>query len=323
MDISIWNIGMAFSDTAIDGLILDVTPKQDLGKVQSYCWAMNTFGTGGGGIILGAIFLYFEAIPLLFVFEGFLLISSCIFPFYVREKRIDKNVQAWQNLKEIFSKRLNWKVFIFTFTDAIPYGVVSIVYIIFILLYAPDLLILGTVSSLSLAGQPLETFIVYSVLGAIGGTGVIVGNIITGRIADKNRRLSVYVANVLYIPFLFICFLFRGPYIYGTTMLIIIEAGRGALTASYQSIRSDISKKYPDLDSTYFAFVISCSNLGYTIGLATASSLVIFFSGFFTEFYLTIFGIMLVMACFEIFSFMIFMTIDRKEYEFKEKLNKD
>ncbi|MHA1489095.1 MAG: MFS transporter [Promethearchaeota archaeon] len=317
-----WNIGIAFADTSIDGLMLDVTPKENLGKVQSYTWAMNMFGTGAGGIILGAIFLYFQAIPLLFVFEGFFLILSCILPFYIKEKPITKDVQAWSNLKKILSKRSNWKIFTFTFIDAIPYGCVSIMYTIFVLLYAPNPLIIGDVTSLSLGGQAFDTFVVYSILGAISGIGIIIGSIITGRISDNNRRTAVYLANIIYIPLLTICFLFRGPYIYGILMLIFLGIGQGALTASYQSIRGDLSKKYPDLDSTYFALVVSCLNLGYTVGLAMISSLLSLFSSIFTEFYETLFWIMLILAGFQILSFLIFMTINRNEYEFKQKLNK-
>ena len=45
-----WNIGFAFADTALDGLILDVTPKNYLGKVQGYTWSMNTAFYMAGGI---------------------------------------------------------------------------------------------------------------------------------------------------------------------------------------------------------------------------------------------------------------------------------
>ena len=310
-----WNIGIAVSDTSLDGLILDVTPKEKLGKVQGYTWAMNLFGNAGGGIILGALFLMLDAIPLLFVFEGILLIISSIFPFYVKEKPLPENIQVWENMKEIIRKGKNWKVFIFSFLDSIPYGVVTIAYTILILLYAPNPLISGPVTSLSLEGVALEAFLVYVLLGAINGAGVIIGSIMTGRKADKNRRFAVYIANFTYIPFLVICVLFRGPYVLGGIMIFLLGAAQGALTASYQSIRGDLSKKYPELNSTYFAIVISCLNLGQSVGMATTSILITLFSSAFNEYYIIFFFIMLIMAGFQFLSFLIFYTINRSEYE--------
>lgn len=317
-----WNIGIAIADTSLDGLILDVTPKEKLGKVQGYTWAMNLFGNAGGGIILGGLFLAFDAIPLLFVFEGFLLIISCIFPFYVKERPIPENIQVWSNMKEIVSKGKNWKAFSFSFLDSIPYGVVTIAYTILILLYAPKNPISGPVTSLSLEGVALEAFLVYVLLGAINGGGVILGSIVTGRIADKNRRLAVNIANITYIPFLIICFLFRGPYIFGGIMIFLIGASQGALTASYQSIRGDLSKQYPELNSTYFAIVISCLNLGQSVGMAITSVLITAFSAIYDEYYLMFFWIMLIMAGIQFLSFLIFKTINRKEYEHKHILKK-
>ena len=317
-----WNIGIAIADTSLDGLILDVTPKENLGKVQGYTWAMNLFGNAGGGIILGALFLAFDAIPLLFVFEGILLIISCIFPFYVKERPIPENIQVWSNMKEIVSKGKNWKVFSFSFLDSIPYGIVTIAYTILILLYAPKSPISGPVTSLALEGVALEAFLVYVLLGAMNGGGVIVGSIVTGRIADKNRRLAVYIANMMYIPFLVICVLFRGPYILGGIMIFLIGAAQGALTASFQSIRGDLSKQYPELNSTYFAIVISCLNLGQSVGMATRSVLITAFSAIYDEYYLTFFWIMLIMAGIQFLSFLIFKTINRKEYEHKHILKK-
>ncbi len=317
-----WNIGIAVSDTSLDGLILDVIPKEKLGKVQGYTWAMNLFGSAGGGIILGALFLAFNAIPLLFVFEGFLLIISSIFPFFVKEKPLPEEIHVWKNMKTIITKGKNWKAFTFSFLDSIPYGIVTITYTILILLYAPNSPISGPVTSLSLEGLALEAFLIYVILGAINGAGVIVGSIATGRIADNNRSLAVYIAKITYIPFLILCVLFRGPYILGGIMIFLLGAAQGALMASYQSIRGDLSKQYPELNSTYFAIVISCLNLGQSVGMAITSGLIIIFSSLFNEYYETFFFIMLIMAGFQFLSFLIFYTINRKEYEHRDILQK-
>ena len=315
-----WNIGMAISDTALDGLILDVTPKDKLGKIQGYTWSMNTLMYMGGGILLGAIFIFFNAVWLLFIFEGFLLFLAGFFPFYIKESVLTERINAFKNLKLILKTQTNWKVFIFSFIDSIPYGIVSLIYGLLVIIYMPNSPISATITSLSLTSESIDLFIMYSILGAFGCIGVIIGCIITGKIADKKRRSAVYFAQVMYIPFLCISVLFRGPIFLGIIMMIILGIGQGALTTSYQSIRGDIARQYPEMDSTYYALVISVLNTGQMVGFALSAFLLIIFSNFYTEFYLIYFWIIIFMAGLQTLSFIIFMTINPREYEFKHHL---
>ena len=317
-----WNIGIAISDTALDGLILDVTPKDNLGKIQGYTWSMNTLMYMGGGIVLGAIFIFFNTVWLLFILEGFLLFLAGFFPFYIKESALPGRINAFKNLKLILKKITNWKVFIFSFIDSIPYAIVSLIYGLLVIIYMPNSPISAKVTSLSLASESLDLFIIYSILGALGGIGVIIGCIITGKIADKKRRSAVYFAQVMYIPFLCISVLFRGPIFFGIIMMVILGIGQGAITTSYQSIRGDLAKQYPEIDSTYYALIISFLNSGQMIGFALSAFLLIIFSYFYTDFYLIYFWIIIIMAGFQTLSFIIFMTINPKEYEFKQHLSK-
>ena len=317
-----WNIGIAISDTALDGLILDVTPKDNLGKIQGYTWSMNTLMYMGGGIVLGAIFIFLNAVWLLFILEGFLLFLAGFFPFYIKESALPGRINAFKNLKLILKKITNWKVFIFSFIDSIPYAIVSLIYGLLVIIYMPNSPISAKVTSLSLASESLDLFIIYSILGALGGIGVIIGCIITGKIADKKRRSAVYFAQVMYIPFLCISVLFHGPIFFGIIMMVILGIGQGAITTSYQSIRGDLAKQYPEIDSTYYALIISFLNSGQMIGFALSAFLLIIFSYLYTDFYLIYFWIIIIMAGFQTLSFIIFMTINPKEYEFKQHLSK-
>ena len=317
-----WNIGIAISDTALDGLILDVTPKENLGKIQGYTWSMNTLMYMGGGIVLGAIFIFLNAVWLLFILEGFLLFLAGFFPFYIKESALPGRINAFKNLKLILKKITNWKVFIFSFIDSIPYAIVSLIYGLLVIIYMPNSPISAKVTSLSLASESLDLFVIYSILGALGGIGVIIGCIITGKIADKKRRSAVYFAQVMYIPFLCISVLFRGPIFFGIIMMVILGIGQGAITTSYQSIRGDLAKQYPEIDSTYYALIISFLNSGQMIGFALSAFLLIIFSYLYTDFYLIYFWIIIIMAGFQTLSFIIFMTINPKEYEFKQHLSK-
>ena len=139
--------------------------------------------------------------------------------------------------------------------------------------------------------------------------------------ADKKRKLSVYIANFLYIPLLIICFAFRGPYILGLIMMALLGFGEGGLKASFQSVRADISNTYPELRSTFFALIISFLNAGQTIGMALTSVLLTLFSSVFSEYYIVFLCIMIIMAIFQILCLLIFKTIDTRLYEFEENLS--
>ena len=104
-------------------------------------------------------------------------------------------------------------------------------------------------------------------------------------------------------------------------MTIILGAGEGALTTAGQAVRGDLAKQYPDLNSTYYALVISCLNAGHMIGYALAGGLLILLSEVFSEFWIIFLIIMLIIAVFQMASFGIFMTINRNDYEFVKHLD--
>lgn len=315
-----WNIGIAFADTALDGLILDVTPKEELGKVQGYTWSLNMFGNGAGGIILGAIFFLIDAVPLLFVLEGLLLIISCSFPYFIQETELPEDIKVWTDLKNIVNKRKNWKVFLFTLLDNIPYNILTVAFGLLVLIYMPNSPISAEVTTIQLMGESLELFTFYSILGAINGVGIIIGSIIGGKLADKRRKMAVYVGNLMYIPFFLISAVFIGSLWLGVIMMVILGAGQGAVKAAYQSVRGDIAKKYPKLKSTYYALLISFLNGGAVVGMGITAILLPTFAGIFKEFVFIYFCIMIVMSIFQICSFLVFRTIDEEEYEFEEYL---
>jgi len=114
------SIGMAFADTALDGLILDVTPKEKLGKVQGLTWTCLLLGMGAGGMVLGLIFLALEMVPVLFMITGVLMIISCVFPYFIKELPIEEMTtkQLGRDILSIFTRRKNYKVMLFTFTSS-------------------------------------------------------------------------------------------------------------------------------------------------------------------------------------------------------------
>jgi len=322
-----WNIGWAFADTALDGLILDVTPKEDLGKVQGYTWSMNLLGSSAGGVLIGVLVIMFDAFTFFFVLEGFLLFIACTLPFKVKESEIKEDVHVMKEFKEILSKKKNWKVFIMAVLDSAPSVVVTLAFGLLVIVYWPEPLVEVEITSISLATESMDLFIIFALFGAIGGIGIMIGSIITGKMADKNRRKSISFAHILYVPCVLVCVFFSGAFFGGLVaiilaffMTILLGAGEGALTTSLQSFRGDLARQYPDLDSTYYALVISCLNAGQLVGLAIAGTLLIVLSEIFMEFWIIFFIIMLVMAGLQLLCYGLFLSINEEEYEFKHNL---
>ncbi len=227
----------------------------------------------------------------------------------------------------ILSKKSNWKLFIMSILDDIPYSTVTLAYGLLVIIYWPTKLVDIKVTSITLAAESLELFVVFAFVGAIGGIGVIVGSVITGRISDKNRRKGVYFTHLLYIPCVLTCVLFSGAFLPGSiaipfsiVMTILLSAGEGSNTTSLQTVRGDLAKGYPDLDSTYYALVISCLNGGHMVGYALAGALLLILSSAFSEFWLIFLIIMIVMASIQMAAFGIFMTIPKAEYEFAKNI---
>ncbi|TFF87669.1 MAG: MFS transporter, partial [Promethearchaeota archaeon] len=113
--------GIAFADTALDGLILDVVPKERLGKIQGITWAMLLLGMGAGGMLLGLVFLSLNLSNVLFIITGILVILVCILPYFIEEPPLKEvTTQEWgKDLVTVVTKKRNWKVFIYTFLGSV------------------------------------------------------------------------------------------------------------------------------------------------------------------------------------------------------------
>ena len=313
----LFNLGLAVADTSVDGLILDITPREKLGKVQSSTWTCYLLGSMTGGILLGLLFTALSSIYLLFILEGILMILACGTMYYIQDEFIPEDVHVWKGLKEIISKRKNWKVFGSTFIASFSKNIVPLLFGLLILLSVGALH--TEVISLSIASSSLDLIFLFGIISAIVGIGVAMGCIIGGKISDKNRRQSVLIANLILIPVFLLCFLSYYNFIFAILMMILLGFGQGAVRTSYQVIRSDLAQQYPELNATYYALVISFLNGGLTIGYSLAGMVLVFFTEtlLITEFLIIFFWIMIIFSGFQMCALLIFLTISREEYELK------
>ena len=308
-------IGVAMGDTAIDGLILDLYPKERLGRVQGICWGFRSIGIIAGGPLIVMLFLGLRGVvEVSFIILG---IAMIVFPFSVLlVKEVEKSleVNALKNLKVIFGKRKNWKVFGFSLFNAICDGLIFVILPLFVLIQWG--LVGATGSEIDLIGNT-DLYAPNALVAFIVGLGVITGALIGGRIADlQSRKRSVYYS-FLITTVSFLLFIIPVPWYILMIFAFFIGSSAGWRTASFSAVIGQESQLYPEMDSTYYATCNSFINLGSTIGLQLMSFLFISFAG------LPVFGtyalIFLIMAILINVDLIPFFMMDPKEYEINKE----
>lgn len=310
-------IGVAMGDTAIDGLILDLCPKERLGRVQGICWGFRSVGIIAGGPLIVMLFLGFRGVvEFSFIVLG---IAMIIFPFLVLiVKEVEKplEINALENLKIIFGKLKNWKVFVFSLFNAVCDGVIFVILPLFVLIQWG--LVGATGSEIDLIGNA-DLYAPNALVAFVVGLGVIAGALIGGRIADlQSRKRSVYFS--LFITTgSFLLFVIPVPWYILMIFAFFIGGSAGWRNSAFSAVIGQESQQYPEMDSTYYATCNSFVNLGGTIGLQLTSILFISFAG------LPVFGIyaliFLIMAILINLDFLPFFTLDPKEYEINREIN--
>lgn len=326
-------LGIAFADTALDALILDVVPKERLATVQGYTWAMLLLGMGAGGMLLGYLFLMIDAMSILFLLTGILVIIACSLPYFIEELPLkDISKKEWiSDLKTIVTKKKNWKIFAYTFMGAIQAVVIIEFFKYAVLIPMGVLNVNETLVSLT-GGSTPEAYQAWNSLFYLSnGIGTFIFSIFAGRLADKGRKRAAKTFYLSYIPFCLISivpFIFTAGFYYaliiGLIFLLLFGGLQGALVVSNQTIRADISKKdYPNLKSTYYALLISFSNGGQNIGSLIGAGLLNIAVLFTTNYYLVYFIISAFCALSLSVSYILFRTINPEDYELAPMIEGD
>jgi len=325
-------LGMAFADTALDGLILDTVPKEKLAKIQGYTWTCLLLGAGAGGILLGLIFLSLDIIPLLFALTGVLVIIACLLTRFIKEKPLKevKFKDMKRDMKSLITKKKNWNVYGNSFLGAMAGVLIGTFFGFLILIKLGIIDVDQTILSIK-SGNPVELLGWASFFSVVSGAGIVIGSITAGKLADKGRKKTLTSIYCIYIPLCIISvipFLIFGgilfALIYGLVALLIFGVVQGALVITTQTINGDIAKKeYPDLKSSFYALLISCWNGGSAVSLFLGAFIFIYFANFTTDFFLLYFLISLFAAFALFMSFLCFRAIDPKDYEFEHALGEE
>jgi len=190
-------LGVSFGDTILDGLVLDITPKEKLGRTSGFNWSMRSVGTIAGGpafslfVVIGII-----DVPTLFLVMGVLSILSSLLIFMVKEPKSYPKVTLGRNLKDMFNNKRDWKTYVFSLFNAIVDSVAMLVISIYILIRMNVLSSVGT--SLSLPSGNINIYLYNGNISIIISLGVVIGSVFGGQIADKvSRKISVYIGYVI------------------------------------------------------------------------------------------------------------------------------
>ena len=308
-------IGVAMGDTAIDGLILDLYPKERLGRVQGICWGFRSVGIiAGGPLLVILILLTGGVVQFIFIGLGVLMMIFSFTTLIIKEKIKILEINAVENLKVIFGKRKNWKVYAFALFNAFFDGTIFVIVPLFVLIRLLPTVV-GTGATLDLIGDPNQTdlYAPQALIALIIGLGVIIGAIIGGRIADlQSRKRAVYTSLILTtISFL----IFIIPIIWPILLVfsLILGSSAGWRNSAFSAVIGQESQLYPEMDSTYYATCNSFTNLGSAIGLQITSMLFGVLAGLDTFLIFTV--IFIIMAIVINFTLIPFKTLDPKEYE--------
>lgn len=303
-------IGGAMSDTAIDGLILDLYPKERLGRVQGICWGIRSVGIIAGGPLLVVFFLLTGGIiEYAFIALGIIMIMFSFLTLIVKETVKSIEVDVMTNLKVIFGKRKNWKVYMFSLFSAFCDGVIFVILPLFILIQWG--LVGATGSTIDLIGDN-NLYAPNALVALVVGLGVIVGAIVGGRIADlKSRKRSVYLSLIITTGS-FLLFIIPLPWYVFMIFAFLLGGSAGWRNSAFSAVVGQESQLYPEMDSTYYATCNSFANLGTTMGLELTSILfVIIALPTFTTYAI----IFITMAVLINIAFIPFRALDPNEYE--------
>lgn len=274
--------GVAFGDTIVDGLILDICPKEKLGRVSGLTWGLRSVGAIAGGPAFAILVIGGLSVPALFVIVGIFTILSSLLTILVKEPKDYPEVKIGLHLKEMFNNKRDWKTYGFAMFAAIVDSVAVIFVSLFILIKMNLIESIGT--SLSLTSTDPFIYLVQAFITTIISFGVIIGAIAGGQISDKiMRKLSVYLAYLITTVSLLLM-LIPAAWIILLCFSILVGCAVGWRQSSYAGVVTEISKQHPEMDSTYYSLTNAFANLGGVIGLSLTGVILRIFASYLAVF---------------------------------------
>ena len=312
-------LGVAMADTAMDGFILDICPKKLLGRTTGVVWAFRSVGIIIGGPL---ILLSLDFIPIFAVFIGFGIITILFSFVTLTIKHVPpvEQVNLTANLKEIFKKRENWKVFGFSLFMAIVDGVIFVFLALYILIQLG--FVEATGATLDILEEDISLYPPQAFITFLTGIGVLLGALVGGFIADKiSRRINVF-ASLIVTTVALLILLIPVPITISWVLLIfavIVGSSSGWSNSAFSAVTSQYSQRYPEAPSTYYSICTSFVNLGTQLGLVFTGIVFSSVSGVTTDFRVIYGTIFITMIFLSLIALIPFLFLKREYYELGAK----
>ena len=308
-------LGTAMSDTAMDGFIMDICPKERLGRVMGATWGFRSIGIISGGLVVLLLINFVPVITILYML-GIITILFSLFTLTIKhgEATVDRKIIA--NLKVILKKKESWKVFLFSTFMAVVDGVIFLFIALYILIRAGLVNPVG--ATIQVLKGDLNLYYPQALLNLIVCLGVLAGAFIGGRVADKiSRRISVFSSFILTTSALLLLLIPVPATLIFILLIFAFLAGAssGWSNSAFSAVAGQYAKQYPDASGTYLSLCASFINFGTLMGMSITGMLFSSVSGVITDVIMIYSVIFISMAIISNFAFFAFLLLDRKQYE--------
>ena len=234
--------GIMFLDVAADAWAIEITKKEERGKVNGGMFAGISIGMGVGSILftqIASIYSY----SLVFVFAGLLILIIIIIPLTIKEEKIINKIKKMKFALLIEFKNKTVQIF----CSFIPLvGISGGILLIIIPLYLKNVLMLNDAQ--------------VGLITVIFPIANIFGSLVSGTLSDRlGRKPTLY--------FVFLCgMIFAALLIFADTWQIFaiiygfIGFLYGGILASIGALSMDLTN--PRIAGTQFSFYMSLLNIG-------------------------------------------------------------
>jgi len=301
------NLGVAVGDTVLDGFILDICPKEHLGRVQGTCWGFKYIGVIGGGPLLAFIVVSLGAtVESIFTIFGFLTIIISMLVLMIKEPLDYPRAEIRKNLGKMFKRGKDWKMYFFALFNAFIDGVVLLFMALYILIQWEFISAEGASLEL-LDGVDLSIYMYQAYISLIISVGIIIGAVVGGYYSDlRSRRGSVYLSLIISTVAILLIAVPLDVWLL-LVLASLVGIGMGWRHSSYSAVLGQFSKEHPEMISSYFSIANSFVNVGTVLGLVII--------GIIFEITLSFIVVFIFMAIVSNLGILPFVLIKQSEYE--------
>lgn len=234
--------GIMFLDVAADAWAIEITKKEERGKVNGGMFAGISIGMGVGSILFTQIASNYSY-SLVFVFAGLLILLIIIIPLAIKEVKIIKKIKKMRFA--LLNELKNKKVQIFCYFVPVV-GISGGILLIVIPLYLKNILMLTNAQ----IGLITVVFPIANIFGSlVGGTS-------TDRFGRKPTMYIVFLGSMIFA----ILLVFADTWQILTIIYGFIGFLYGSILASIGALSMDLTN--PRLAGTQFSLYMSLLNIG-------------------------------------------------------------